>query len=91
MSLDERAKVMGRQGFAFATADEVRAWLGFVMTRLTVVAQIRVVEQRDDDQIIDVPRDGTTLGEIVIRGNKVMSGVSLSIPDLWRPSFLRRT
>ncbi len=27
---------------------------------------------RDDDQIIDVPRDGKTVGEIVTRGNLVM-------------------
>ena len=55
MSLDERSKLLARQGHHFANAEDVR-----------------VVEQRDDDLIIDVPQDGKTMGEIVTRGNIVM-------------------
>ncbi len=35
---------------------------------------VRVVEVRDDDRLVDVPRDARTLGEIVMRGNNVMLG-----------------
>ncbi|KAH7096485.1 acetyl-CoA synthetase-like protein [Auriculariales sp. MPI-PUGE-AT-0066] len=34
--------------------------------------EVRVVEQREDDALVDVPADGKTLGEIVMRGNIVM-------------------
>ncbi|MDN5757268.1 MAG: AMP-binding protein [Tomitella sp.] len=36
--------------------------------------RMRVVEQRSDDVLVDVPRDGKTMGEIVMRGNNVMKG-----------------
>ncbi|KAK0465419.1 AMP-dependent synthetase and ligase [Desarmillaria tabescens] len=52
ISLEQRSKLIARQGHSFATAEGVR-----------------VAEMRDDDQIIDVPRDGKTVGEIVTRGN----------------------
>jgi fatty-acyl-CoA synthase len=35
---------------------------------------IRVVEPRDDAELVDVPSDGATPGEIVMRGNNVMKG-----------------
>ncbi|GLB36300.1 putative AMP-binding enzyme C-terminal domain [Lyophyllum shimeji] len=54
-----RSKLMARQGHAFATAQEVR-----------VVYQ--PAEHSKEDELIDVPRDGKTLGEIVTRGNIVM-------------------
>jgi len=49
---------MARQGQSFATAQEVRV----------------VVPPKDnsDDELVDVPRDGKTIGEIVTRGNIVM-------------------
>ncbi|KAG5644749.1 hypothetical protein DXG03_007878 [Asterophora parasitica] len=50
---------MARQGHAFATAQEVR-----------VVYQPG--EHCKEDELVDVPRDGKTLGEIVTRGNIVM-------------------
>ena len=51
---------MARQGHAFATALEVR-----------------VVHTKEElgDKLVDVPRDGKTLGEIVTRGNIVMKEV----------------
>lgn len=56
---------MARQGHAFATSDEVRV----------------VYQQQDDEpldaELRDVPSDGKTLGEIVVRGNIVMKEVSL--------------
>ncbi|WP_373696083.1 acyl--CoA ligase family protein [Actinomycetospora aurantiaca] len=65
-SLDatERAKLQARQGVAMVQADPVR-----------------VVETMPDDvtdwaavQLVDVPADGETMGEIVMHGNNVMSG-----------------
>ncbi|WP_433799643.1 acyl--CoA ligase family protein [Actinomycetospora sp. CA-084318] len=60
----ERARLQARQGVAMVQADPVR-----------------VVETLDDEvtdwasvELVDVPADGTTMGEIVMRGNNVMSG-----------------
>jgi fatty-acyl-CoA synthase len=53
LSLDEKAKMLSRQGQAHVTANLAR-----------------VV----DDEMNDVPRDGETMGEIVMRGNTVMKG-----------------
>lgn len=52
---------MARQGQSFATAQEVRI----------------VVPAKDekDDVLVDVPRDGKSIGEIVTRGNIVMKEV----------------
>jgi hypothetical protein len=57
--LEERSKLIARQGHAFATADE-----------------LRVVYESESDELVDVPRDGKTLGEIVTRGNIVMKEVA---------------
>ncbi|KAF8167952.1 hypothetical protein B0H34DRAFT_647092 [Crassisporium funariophilum] len=59
MNLQDRARLMARQGHAFATAEEVRV----------------VYTTTDSDEnapLEDVPRDGKTVGEIVTRGNIVM-------------------
>jgi fatty-acyl-CoA synthase len=60
----ERARLQARQGVAMVQADPVR-----------------VVEVLDDEvsdwasvELVDVPADGATMGEIVMRGNNVMSG-----------------
>jgi fatty-acyl-CoA synthase len=53
LALEERAKLLARQGQAYLSSD-----------------LIRVV----DDQVSDVPQDGVTMGEVVMRGNIVMSG-----------------
>lgn len=58
MSLEDRARLMARQGHAFATAGEVRV--------------VYVQGENEDRPLKDVPRDGKTLGEIVTRGNIVM-------------------
>ncbi|KAG8896804.1 hypothetical protein FRC01_011615, partial [Tulasnella sp. 417] len=60
VSLEERAKLFARQGHSFATADEVR-----------VVYQIPP-DHTGPVELVDVPADGKTLGEIVTRGNIVM-------------------
>ncbi|KAG9045239.1 hypothetical protein FS837_006777 [Tulasnella sp. UAMH 9824] len=60
VSLEERAKLYARQGHSFATADEVR-----------VVYQIPS-DHTGPVELVDVPADGKTLGEIVTRGNIVM-------------------
>jgi fatty-acyl-CoA synthase len=53
LPVEERARLLARQGQAYTIADLVR-----------------VV----DDDMRDVPRDGATLGEVVMRGNNVMAG-----------------
>lgn len=45
-----------------------------------------MVHQSESDDLVDVPRDGKTIGEVVVRGNLVMDEVnnmsSESIPHL---------
>jgi fatty-acyl-CoA synthase len=53
LPVEERARLLSRQGHAYTTADPVR-----------------VV----DEAMRDVARDGETMGEVVMRGNNVMSG-----------------
>jgi fatty-acyl-CoA synthase len=53
LPLEERAKLLARQGQAYPTADLVR-----------------VV----DEEMQDVPQDAETMGEVIMRGNNVMSG-----------------
>ena len=53
LPVEQRAKLLARQGQAYPSADLVR-----------------VV----DDDMHDVPRDAETMGEVVMRGNNVMSG-----------------
>lgn len=56
LSPGDRSKLMARQGFSFATAQD-----------------LRVVYPSQLDGLVDVPKDGKTIGEIVVRGNIVMS------------------
>jgi hypothetical protein len=60
--LEQRARLLARQGHAFATAQEVRV-------------VYPPGERSSDRELIDVPRDGKTLGEIVTKGNIVMKEV----------------
>ena len=53
LPVDERARLLGRQGVHNIVAD-----------------RIRVV----DAEMHDVPPDGETMGEVVMRGNNVMKG-----------------
>ncbi|KAK7466125.1 hypothetical protein VKT23_004850 [Stygiomarasmius scandens] len=64
MTLEDRSKKIARQGHAFSTAGD-----------------LRVIYREDDPnapesvragELIDVPKDGKTMGEIVARGNLVM-------------------
>lgn len=55
---------MARQGQSFATAQEVR---------------VVVPAEDNDDVLVDVPKDGKTVGEIVTRGNIVMREVNRSV------------
>lgn len=55
----ERAKFVARQGHAFATSFPLRV--------------IRPTKT-PGEELVDVPRDGKTVGEIVLRGNIVMQG-----------------
>ncbi|KAL0575992.1 hypothetical protein V5O48_005992 [Marasmius crinis-equi] len=59
-SLEERSRYMARQGHAFATSDVMRV--------------IRRPEEGEEpsDELVDVPWDGKTMGEIITRGNLVM-------------------
>jgi len=60
---DEDARIMARQGHAFVTSDEAR-----------VVHRLQDGESLNNP-LRDVPNDGKTLGEIVVRGNIVMKEV----------------
>jgi acyl-CoA synthetase (AMP-forming)/AMP-acid ligase II len=53
MTLEQRAKLLARQGQAYPSAD-----------------LLRVV----DEDMRDVPQDAATMGEVIMRGNNVMSG-----------------
>ncbi|KAL0950993.1 hypothetical protein HGRIS_007738 [Hohenbuehelia grisea] len=78
LSLEARSKLMARQGHAFATAEGIRV--------------VRPPEDPDNidygADLIDVPRDGKTVGEIVTRGNIVMKEVSRRFLSLY--TFLTR-
>ncbi|PIL24412.1 transporter [Ganoderma sinense ZZ0214-1] len=60
LPLEERARLLARQGLTYATAEEVR-----------VVFPPEEGEGADAP-LRDVPKDGKTMGEIVFRGNIVM-------------------
>ena len=55
----ERAKLTARQGHAFATSFPLR---------------VIYPTKNPGEELVDVPRDGKTVGEIVLRGNIVMQG-----------------
>jgi hypothetical protein len=61
LPLAERARLIARQGKSFATALEVRV--------------VYPPKDGDDEELVDVPWDGRTVGEIVTRGNIVMKEV----------------
>lgn len=65
LSLEDRAKLMARQGQAFATAQDVRVVLP--------------PKDENDQVLVDVPKDGKTVGEIMTRGNIVMKEVSYGL------------
>ncbi|KAF9569716.1 acetyl-CoA synthetase-like protein [Agrocybe pediades] len=58
LSLEQRARLMARQGHAFATADDARV--------------VYPTDGDLNAPLKDVPRDGKTVGEIVTKGNIVM-------------------
>ncbi|WP_291479033.1 AMP-binding protein [Corynebacterium sp.] len=60
LSTAERARLKSRQGLAMVTSEEVR-----------VVEQIGK-DTPQDVTLVDVPQDGVTMGEVVMRGNIVM-------------------
>ncbi|KAJ7492811.1 hypothetical protein FB451DRAFT_1336640 [Mycena latifolia] len=71
LSLQERSKLMARQGHSFATAQDVRV----------------VHPPKDNDTVlVDVPRDGKTVGEIYFRDpeatTKAFRGGSFNTGDL---------
>ncbi|KAH9486780.1 Acetate/butyrate--CoA ligase AAE7, peroxisomal [Psilocybe cubensis] len=73
LPLDQRARLMARQGHAFATAD---------------VARVVFASPEGDlnAPLVDVPRDGKTVGEIVTRGNIVMKEYFRD-PDATKKAF----
>ncbi len=56
LSAAERARLTARQGVGMITADEARV----------------VATHGHSEELVDVPADGVTMGEIVMRGNTVM-------------------
>ncbi|KAJ3776951.1 AMP-dependent synthetase and ligase [Lentinula raphanica] len=61
LSLEERSKFMARQGHPFATAGDMR-----------IVYRPEENPKGSNGGLVDVPKDGKTIGEIVTRGNIVM-------------------
>ena len=59
---EERARLQSRQG------------VGMIQTEFARVVEALDEESSDDVTLVDVPADGTTMGEIVMRGNNVMIG-----------------
>jgi hypothetical protein len=55
---------MARQGQSFATAQDARV--------------IYPPQDENDEEIRDVPKDGRTVGEVLMRGNIVMKEVSFA-------------
>ncbi|TRM65759.1 hypothetical protein BD626DRAFT_485748 [Schizophyllum amplum] len=74
LSLEERSKLMARQGHAFATALEVR------------VVRLPKEGEAHDADLLDVPKDGKTVGEVVTRGNIVMKEY-FNDPEATRKAF----
>ncbi|KAL4064962.1 hypothetical protein V8B97DRAFT_2025861 [Scleroderma yunnanense] len=72
LPLAERARLMARQGQSFATAQEVRV--------------VYPPKDVDDQALVDVPKDGRTLGEVVTRGNIVMKEY-FQDPEATRKAF----
>ena len=60
--MEDRARFLARQGFSFLLSDPVR-----------VVYQPQ--EGEENGELVDVPNDGKTVGEIVMRGNIAMKEV----------------
>jgi hypothetical protein len=65
--------IMARQGHAFANADEARV---AKVHRKPGSEHLHDAER--GDVVEDVPDDGETVGEVVVRGNIVMKEVSTS-------------
>ena len=59
-----------QDGWDELPADERARLLARQGQQYTTADAVRVV----DDQMQDVPRDGATMGEVVMRGNNVMAG-----------------
>ncbi|KAG1885742.1 acyl-CoA synthase [Suillus subluteus] len=58
LTLEQRAKLMARQGQSFATAQDARV--------------VYPPQDETDGELRDVPKDGRTVGEVLMRGNIVM-------------------
>ncbi|KAG1755131.1 uncharacterized protein EDB91DRAFT_274649 [Suillus paluster] len=58
LTIEQRAKLMARQGQSFATAQDARV--------------AYPPRHENDEEIRDVPKDGLTVGEVLMRGNIVM-------------------
>jgi acyl-CoA synthetase (AMP-forming)/AMP-acid ligase II len=71
-----------RDGWDEAPADERARLLARQGQGYTVADLVRVV----DEDMRDVPRDGTTMGEVVMRGNNVMAGY-FDAPDTTATAF----
>jgi fatty-acyl-CoA synthase len=59
---EERARLQSRQG------------VGMIQTEFARVVEALEDDAGNDVTLVDVPADGTTMGEIVMRGNNVMIG-----------------
>lgn len=68
LSVEDRAKLMARQGHGFLVVDEVR-----VIKRASEEDEkVTTGDNEGDRELIDVARDGKEIGEIIMRGNLAM-------------------
>ncbi|KAF8307694.1 acetyl-CoA synthetase-like protein [Clavulina sp. PMI_390] len=82
---DADTLIMARQGHSFVTADEVR--VVYQPTDEELAEEKRAGPRGGlDVELRDVPKDGKTLGEIVVRGNIVMKEY-FNDPEATRKAF----
>ncbi|KAG1826116.1 uncharacterized protein BJ212DRAFT_1295378 [Suillus subaureus] len=75
LTLEQRAKLMARQGQSFATAQDARV--------------VYPPQDENDEELRDVPKDGRTVGEVLMRGNIVMKEYFRD-PEATRKAFQGR-
>lgn len=68
----ERATLKSRQGLAMVTSEEVRVVEQLAQDTAQKTAQKAAQKTAQDVTLVDVPSDGETMGEVVMRGNIVM-------------------
>lgn len=72
LSVEERARLMARQGHGFLVVDEVRVVRRPPEDDSSSSSDAAMSDKKDERELIDVARDGKEIGEIIMRGNLAM-------------------